>query len=294
MFDDQRNPVVLRHILPSLLLVLLAMGIVMACAQSTTSNSSSSTGQRTIPTITIKAMDYSYDQPRSIPAGLIDLTFVNNGGEPHQANIFHLNTGVTFAQFQSALRQYGPAGALRLGAPVGGPNTILPGKSQEVILNFPPGQYASICFATGKDNIPHYMKGMVQSFIATGQDSESQVQPKANGEVVLEDLKYILPTTLSSGPITLHVSNQGIEPHEMTLYQLAPGKSIKDAIAFLQQPAGAPPMTEAGGMAALEPGSSAWVKLNLQAGNYLALCFVPDPTGKPYVMLGMITQFAVR
>jgi hypothetical protein len=37
------------------------------------------------------------------------------------------------------------------------------------------------------------------------------------------------------------------------------------------------------------------VKLNPTPGNYMALCFVPDPTtGKPHFALGMITSFSVQ
>ncbi len=157
------------------------------------------------------------------------------------------------------------------------------------------GQYASICFVVGRDNVPHYMKGMVQSFTVTGASSTSQVPPQANGQVLLRDFSYVLPSTIPSGPITLQVTNQGSQPHEMALYQLASGKRMQDVLAFLQKPTGPPPFQEAGGIAALAPGSTAWLKLDLQPGNYVALCFVPDSTtGKPHVMLGMITTFTVH
>jgi hypothetical protein len=56
-----------------------------------------------------------------------------------------------------------------------------------------------------------------------------------------------------------------------------------------------PPFAYAGGITGLAPGSSAWLKLDLHPGNYAALCFIPDPTtGKPHVMLGMITALTVQ
>jgi hypothetical protein len=76
---------------------------------------------------------------------------------------------------------------------------------------------------------------------------------------------------------------------------LMPGKTMKDALAFVQKPAGLPPFGDAGGMGALNPGLSGWVKLNLTSGNYVALCFVPDrTTGTPHFALGMITSFSVQ
>jgi hypothetical protein len=123
-------------------------------------------------------MDFSYHQPATVPPGLVDIIFVNNGGEPHQAQLVRLNDGVTFAQFQAVLKQGGPSAALPLVMTVGGPNAIVSGSRKEVILNLSAGQYASICFVVGSDNVPHIMKSMVQLFTVTGPSSTSQVPPK--------------------------------------------------------------------------------------------------------------------
>lgn len=302
MLSRQKYPKLSYHVLLPVLVLLCALATVVACAQNSASTGNSPSpstpiGQRAIATITIKAMDFAYTQPETVPAGLIDITFVNNGTQPHQAQLARLNDGVTFAQFQAALTQRGPGAALALATLYGGPNAILPGSRQEVILNLSAGQYASICFVAGRDNVPHYMKGMLQSFVVTGPSNTGQVPPQANGEVLLKDFRYVLPATLSAGPLTLKVTNEGHQPHELTLVQLAPGKSLQDVLAFLRTstPAGLPPFAYAGGITGLAPGSSAWLKLDLQAGNYAALCFIPDPaTGKPHVMLGMITALTVQ
>ncbi len=284
----------------TILLFFCVLGTVVACARNGGSDgnsgtASSSTGQPAIPTITFKAMDYSYNQPQTIPAGMVNIVLVNNGNEPHQATFVHLNTGVTFEQFKAALFKGGDLGAEKLGTFLGGPNAILPGKSQEVTLNLPPGQYATVCFVPTKENVPHYMKGMVQSFTATRQSNESKVQPRADGQVLLKDFSYTLPSSIASGPITLQVTNQGAQPHEMTLLQLAPGKRVQDVVTFLQKPAGPPPFAYAGGITTLAPAMSEWLKLNLAPGNYAVVCYVTDPhTHKPHVMLGMISGFSVQ
>lgn len=299
MLSKQNHHRLPYRMLFPVLVLLCALGTVVACAQSSGSNAniSTPTSQQALPTITIKAMDFAYNQPETVPAGLVDITFVNNGSEPHMAQIARMNDGVTFAQFQDALKQRGPGAALALATLYGGPNAILPGSRQEVILNLSEGQYASICFVAGRDNVPHYMKGMIQSFVVTGPSNTSQVPPQANGEVLLKDFSYVLPSTLSAGSLTLKVTNEGHQPHEMTLIKLAPGKSLQDVLAFLRTstPAGLPPFAYAGGITGLAPGSSAWLKLDLQPGNYAALCFIPDPTtGQPHVMLGMITALTVQ
>ncbi len=47
-------------------------------------------------------------------------------------------------------------------------------------------------------------------------------------------------------------------------------------------------------MGGLVAGKSALVAVDLTPGNYVALCFIPDPkTRKPHFMLGMATPFTV-
>jgi hypothetical protein len=72
---------------------------------------------------------------------------------------------------------------------------------------------------------------------------------------------------------------------------------LQDLQNFLNQPnpTGAPPFESAGGLGAIQAGTSAWLKLNLKPGNYAVVCFVPDAkTGKPHFMLGMLNSFTVQ
>jgi hypothetical protein len=48
-----------------------------------------------------------------------------------------------------------------------------------------------------------------------------------------------------------------------------------------------------GGGGAIAAGLEQWWKVTLEPGNYLMTCFVPDPTGKPHLMLGMVKTFTV-
>ena len=47
-----------------------------------------------IPEITIKAADFTFDAPDQIEAGLVKVNLVNDGQEPHHAQIVRLNDGV--------------------------------------------------------------------------------------------------------------------------------------------------------------------------------------------------------
>lgn len=283
------------RVLMQVLVLFLLIGMLAACGTSGQESSSATpTSNASIPTITMTAKDFSFDMPETLPAGLVNITMTNTGADPHQANLAQLNQGVTQDQVLTALKKE-PEAITRLLTFVGGPNTVGPGQSQEVILPLSAGQYVALCFASGTDNVPHEAKGMVKFFQVQGSSDLTQVsEPTAQGQVTLKDFHFELPGPLKAGPALLKVTNQGPEPHELTLVKLAPGKSMQDVLAFFEKPAGPPPFADAGGIGALASGMSGWVKLNLTAGDYVAVCFVPDSTGKPHFAMGMATPFSVN
>jgi hypothetical protein len=282
----------------SAFMVVIMASLLAACGANTSTNSPyTSTNQpaASVPQVTITAKDFSFAMPDTLQTGLVDLTLTNQGTQPHQAQLERLNNGVTQAQVLAAFKK-GPGALLPLLSSYGGANTVDRGQGQEVILTLAQGQYVMLCFVSGPDTIPHFIKGMYKFFTVTGPSNANQVsQPQVNGQVRLRDFSIVLPASIPAGPVMLQVTNQGTQPHEMDLLKLMPGKTMQDALAFLQKPAGPPPFGAAGGMGALNPGMSGWVKLNPTSGHYVALCFVPDrTTGTPHFALGMITSFSVQ
>jgi uncharacterized cupredoxin-like copper-binding protein len=291
-----------RSMVALMILVFSAIAtfVIAACGgQSSAPGGSTPTSTaQAIPAITIKAVDYSFQQPKSIPAGLVDITLTNDGKMNHSLQIFRLNDGVSYNQFFTALKNNDPKFVGMVKA-YGGANSILPGQSQEVILNLQqPGQYVSLCFDSDADNVPHFMKGMITQFTVTASPANQAQPPKDNGEIVLRDFSFQLPASIPSGPVTLKVTNQGPQIHEADIVRLTQGKTLQDLKNFLNQPnaTSAPSFVEpTGGLGAIQPGTSVWLKLNLKPGNYAVLCFVPDAkTGKPHFMLGMLDSFTVQ
>lgn len=297
MFDVGKKHGTMRRWGVSILLLLALAGILAACGESAATNfSTTPTATQSIPKITITTKDFAFDMPESISTGYVDVIVVNNGTEDHQAQFVRLNDGVTLDQFKDALKK-GPEAALPLVTTAGGISAVKPGQNQEITLNLAEGQHAALCFLAGKDNVPHTEKGMIEYFKVTGPSNVGQVSaPKADIDVVLKDFTFGLPNTIKSGPHTYKVTNKGPQPHEMAMMKLAPGKTIDDVKAALQSQAGGPPPGDfVGGAGALAPGSSAWLKISLEPGNYVAVCFVPDPaSGKAHAELGMITAFSVQ
>lgn len=247
-----------------------------------------------IPEITIKDTDYSFEAPESIPAGLVRVKQTNAGQELHHVQFMRLNDGVNFEQFIAAL-QKGPEQALPLVSLMGGPSFIAPGATSAVILNLTAGQYVLACFLPSPDGMPHLAKGMIKPIQVTAPTGARPAEPQVAGTMRLKDFAFDMPDTLPAGQATFKVINDGPQPHEMALLRLADGKSPADVVQFFGQPNGPPPFTAVGGMQGLNPGQSAFLVSDLTPGRYMATCAIPDRTsGKPHSALGMVREFTVK
>jgi hypothetical protein len=94
----------------------------------------------------------------------------------------------------------------------------------------------------------------------------------------------------------MSLTNEGQELHHQQLIKLPEGTSSEDLMAAFAQGPGAPPppgIESAGGVSVLAPGGSGTATLNLQPGNYVMICFVPNGEGVPHFALGMATPLTV-
>lgn len=270
---------------------------LLAVACSTASAGTRTAPAAQIPEITIHAADYSFDAPDQIEAGLVKVKLVNNGQEPHHAQMVRLNDGVTLEQFQTAM-QGGPEAAFPLISFVGGPGLVDPGLDSQVTLDLIPGQYVLLCFVPSHDGVPHLAKGMVRPIKVVASTDQAEVdipEPEADGIVKLLDFAFVLPSEIKAGQQIWQVVNEGQQIHEIMVVKLTAGKTMNDVQTFLQAPHGVPPFSQIGGFQAINPGASGWLNLDLTPGEYVAVCHVPDPaSGHAHSELGMVMPFSVN
>lgn len=242
--------------------------------------------------VTVVGRDYAFEAPDEIPAGLTTFTFQNEGEVVHHVQVVRLNDGVTFQQLMEAFMQ-GEDAAFPLFTPVGGASLIDPGAVGRVTLNLEPGAYALLCLVPDEEGIPHLAHGMARPLAVTG-DAAPAPEPQADLTVSMADFQYTMPAEVEAGPQTWKIVNDGPQPHELVLHKLAPDKTADDVLAFIHQPEGPPPFTNAGGMQGLPQGGAGWVHLDLEPGTYVAICYIPDPaSGAPHLDLGMVKSFTV-
>jgi hypothetical protein len=262
-------------------------------------------GGPVIPGVAIGAADYSFTAPDSIAGGLVRVAMTNTGKEGHHTQFARLNDGVTLQQFQAALPK-GEAAAIPLITFQGGSPPIEAGGKTDGVMDLPAGQYVLLCFIPSPDGVPHLAKGMVKPLTVTAAPAKRPAKPAVKGTVELVDFAFAtLPDSITTGKATLAVANKGKEPHEMVVVK-AKGVPAAQLQPILSQivgappgspaPSGPPPFEWAGGFQVIMPGATGWATLDLRAGEYALVCFVPSPAsqGKRHLALGMFRPFTVK
>ena len=247
-------------------------------------------------TLDFVARDYSFEGPTTATAGLTELTLDNAGVEDHQLGLFKLNEGV---EAGAALAALGAAGHLEAGREFGewlpGPNGVGPNGSVSVVTELEPGTYIVGCLIPAPDGTPHAMKGMLsQLTVAPSADPAAEPASSADLPVVsLQDYHFELPDGIGTGPVI--VRNDGDDVHEFVVVRLADGATVQDVIAYegATTKTSPPPSTMVTGTAFLDPGREGRLDLELEPGDYAAICFIPSPTGEAHAQLGMVHPFTV-
>jgi len=241
--------------------------------------------------VNVVAKEFSYEMPDSIPAGPTLFHFTNNGNELHHMTLIKLEKGKTLKDFTSL-----PPGPLPKWAVfMGGPNTPVPhGGVDEDAVDLAPGNYAVVCVIPGADGAPHMMKGMVHK-LTVKRSSKKGRMPASDVTLTLSDYMFTFSKPLTPGKHAVKVVNHANQPHEAVMFQMSPGKTGEDMARWVETGMkGPPPGAPVAGISGMSPGKENILKLNIKAGNYALLCFMPDAKdGKMHVAHGMIYNFKI-
>src|SRR5690606_25252353 len=106
------------------------------------------------------------------------------------------------------------------------------------------------------------------------------------------------PAEVTAGAQRLSLRNTGAEPHHAQLFRLADDATISDLVPVLEggDPAALTALGSfAGGTGVVDPGgtSRADAVVDLEAGRYGLLCFIPDADGRPHYLAGMARELRV-
>jgi hypothetical protein len=102
-----------------------------------------------------------------------------------------------------------------------------------------------------------------------------------------------IPSEVSAGDVAFRFTNDGDEPHEMTIFRIDDDADESlDEIVQLSGREARELITVTGGTAA-EPSGTDYTIGNLEPGRYGAVCFIETPEGVPHVEEGMLFEFEV-
>lgn len=243
----------------------------------------------------IHAKDFAFDAPDSISAGWTTFHFVNDGPNLHHASLSRLDSGKTVADLEALMKANPDGPPPKWLVAVGGPNAPDPGSSTDATFNLSEGNYVFMCFVDTPDKVAHFKKGMVRPLKVVASTTPAAPEPTADVTVTLADYSFAVSGKLTAGKHTIKIVNKGPQEHELELVRFAPGKTAKDLLDWIYKPEGPPPGNALGGVAGTATGSTAYVTVDLQPGDYSLICFIPDAKDqKPHIAHGMIKDFKVQ
>lgn len=130
-------------------------------------------------------------------------------------------------------------------------------------------------------------------------EAPAKVVEQALPEIEMDaaDYSYTAPAKVDAGWVRVTLTNSGMEPHHVQFLRLNDGVTaaqFEEALSRAVGPALA--MTsEVGGVGAVYPGGTASAVINLPAGEYVILCFIPSPSdGIGHHAKGMIKSLTVK
>lgn len=143
-------------------------------------------------------------------------------------------------------------------------------------------------------------------------EAQSEVDPfmfanctyDASYEVGLIDYSFVdLPSEIESGRVAMLVTNEGTEAHELAVMSKGDGvtESWQELLELPEEEA-MTKVTYVGGAFAPAPGAQGLLVVDIEPGDYAALCFIPtgtmvdgggmtEGTGPPHFVQGMIQEF---
>ena len=261
---------------------LLSLCLLAACSPQPSGG-----GEREPQLLRLVATDLAFEAPVTVASGLTRVRLVNHGRVWHAALISRLPEGAGVANYLSEARseEAFPVQAID----IGGPGQTAAADSSEVVLHLPPGRYAIVCWSDD-----HVKSGMIVPLTVTGSSGPGGAASfnGSDGTVVLQDFRFVHTAPFRRGPQILRVRNEGQRPHNLQLYRLHPGRTLRDFSAWYRSRQGTPPAVPMGGMETMASGREGWLLLNLPPGRYFIACGTPEGD-VIHAQMGMIEEFDI-
>lgn len=258
------------------------------------------------PEIRVTTDGTTHDFPTELEAGRYHVAFENQSNLDIDLSFQQPPEGVTVDEVLTAEAAATPPDVF-FDMVFNGGIFALAGETKGVVLDLTPGNWFVNLFmfnpATNEDT-------NTRTAIAVTGEMPDLDEPPGH-EIDMVDLDFVVSQPLDAGPQIWSVTNEGQELHQLTLERVPEGTTEDQVIEFVTSSI-APPTTP-GAVATpvepvlifedfqavffgipLSPGRFNLYELDLEPGTYALTCFVSDPNGTPYAMLGMVEIVTVE
>lgn len=227
--------------------------------------------------------------PKTVAAGLTEITLKNSGKGLHDAQIYRVEGDRTADEVVASVID--PSGEAPLpdwivgGGGVGG---VAPGESATVTEVLAPGTYYVLDSA----------QGGAAKLEVTGEATTDRL-PDTEAKVAARDYSFDA-SGIAPGANRVLFENNGKQPHHIVAMPLLEGSTIDDAKKFLMskgKPEGPPPVDFENGVstAVIDGGQAQVAELDFKRGRYALVCFIVNRGGgPPHVALGMVDEVDVE
>ena len=227
--------------------------------------------------------------PQSVEAGLVELQVENAAKGDHGVLLGRYDEGHTGEELIKAGNAWGDGGK-----PLpdwvhleGGSATLKTGTSGAATVVLEPGNYVAFNVDTKEPSF--------KEFEVTGDAADAEL-PSAPGSLQAKEYSFTA-SGLKPGKNSLLFENTGKQPHFAAAIAIKEGSTLEDVKKFFETEKGAPPIDESKSFdtPVIDGGRKQLVDVDLAAGKYAVICFIPDREGgPPHVERGMISEVEVR
>ncbi len=115
---------------------------------------------QSVPLVRVIGIDYSFNAPETVPAGIVTFNLVNQGSDLHAMALFELPANHSLKDFLDQYHTQGMIPAWMIG--LGQTPTIAPQAEAFITARLKPGRYILACLIPARDGRMHTEKGMVK------------------------------------------------------------------------------------------------------------------------------------
>ena len=286
--------------------LLAVMGLCMlpACGSDDDASDSGSTASSETASVTFETTEpgkgrVAIEGPKTVEAGVVDITLKNSGKGLHDAQLLRVEGDRTADQVISNTIDSGEGqGVPPWVSGGGGLGAVPPGESATVTEVLEPGTYYIVdSESSGENARVNARLGGVAKFEVTGEAGGEL--PETDAKITAVDFSFEA-SGIESGTNRLTFENTGKELHHLIALPINEGSTFADARKFLSsdaEPEGPPPVDFEEGVATavIDGGEAQVTELDFEEGKYAMVCFINNRAGgPPHVAMGMITELDVK